>query len=99
MKISKLRNLGVEAEKDFESAGIKTAEELMKLEPKEAFLKILKGRAKRAKKVSCCNALYLYAIYGAIYDMDWRMIPETKKEGFKHFTKSLREKGKKKDEN
>ena len=36
------------------------------------------------------NACYLYALWGAIHDCDWRLVPDDKKEEFKKLTASLR---------
>ena len=93
-KIIEMKNLGTEAEKDFLAAGISKASQVTKMGAKKAFLKLLDGREKRGKPVDCCNALYLYAIYGAIYDIDWRDIPKSKKKEFKEYTKKLRKEGK-----
>ena len=38
----------------------------------------------------CCNALYLYSIYGSIHNLGWQNIPEKKKIEFKKFSKNLR---------
>ncbi|NKB21653.1 MAG: hypothetical protein GKS01_14265 [Alphaproteobacteria bacterium] len=93
-KISEMRNLGPTSEEDFKAAGIHDAAKIVKLGPKKAFNRMLEGRMKRGKSVKCCNALYLYAIYGAIHDVDWRQIPAKKQDEFKAYTKALRDSGK-----
>ena len=93
-RISEMRNLGQAVEKDLNAAGIFSADQVMKLGVEKTFLKMLKGRMKLRRSAKCCNALYLYAIYGAIYDLDWREIPDFKKKGFKKFTEKLRASGK-----
>ena len=90
-KISEMRNLGPACETDLNAVGIHTAADLIELGPEEAFVKMLIGRKKLGRSAKCCNAAYLYAIYGAIYDIDWRDLPENKKEEFKKFTAELRE--------
>lgn len=55
---------------------------------------MLMGRVKEGRNTRCCNALYLYALYGAIHDIDWRQIPNARKEEFKRFAAELRESGK-----
>ena len=85
-----MRNLGPTVEKDLNAAGVFFASEVKKMGAKEAFLKMLKGRLKLGRSAKCCNALYLYSLYGAIHDLDWRNIPEVKKKEFKEYTQKLR---------
>lgn len=94
VKISEMKNLGPTVEKDFAAAGIFKASQVKKLGDKKAFMKMLDGRIKLSRSAKCCNALYLYSIYGAIHDCDWREIPEAKKKEFKAFTEKLRKSGK-----
>lgn len=89
-----MRNLGPTVEKDLRAAGVCTADEVILLGVKKTFLKMLDGRLKLGRSSKCCNALYLYSIYGAIYDMDWRAIPKLKKIEFKKHTDRLRKSGK-----
>ena len=91
--ISEMRNLGPACEKDFEAIGITKASQLIELGPKDAFVKMLIGRVKSGRSAKCCNAAYLYAIYGAIHDIDWRALPEEKKSEFKAFAAELRASG------
>ena len=88
-----MRNLGPACERDLNAAGIYTAEALICMGEEAAFLKMLEGRRKTGKAAKCCNAAYLYALYGAIYDIDWREVPESKKTQFKTFTAELRDSG------
>ena len=93
-QISEMRNLGPACERDLNAAGVFTATELKSLGPEGAFVRMLAARSlsgRGAKK--CCNAAYLYALYGAIHDIDWRELPEEKKAYFKRFTADLRESG------
>lgn len=92
-RISEMRNLGPACEQDLNAVGIFTAKELSRLDPKDAFVQMLDGRAKLGRSAKCCNASYLYAIYGAVHDFDWRDIPEKVKADFKKFTAKLRESG------
>ncbi len=89
-KISEMRNLGPTSEEDFNAVDIHYAYQIKKLGHLKAFEKMMFGRAIMGKSTSCVNALYLYAVYGAIHDIDWRNIPEKKKEEFKKHTKKLR---------
>lgn len=92
-KISEMRNLGPACQQDFNAVGIFTAEDLKQLGPTEAFLRMLVGRVEQGRSAKCCNAAYLYAIYGALKDIDWRELPEKKKAKFKAFTAELRASG------
>lgn len=94
LKISEMRNLGPAVEKDLQAVGIFYAEEVIKLGPEKTFLKMLDGRKKLGRSAKCCNALYLYSIYGAIHNIDWRSIPEKKKKEYKALTEKLRATGK-----
>tara|TARA_Y100000758_G_scaffold106763_1_gene74616 strand:+ start:229 stop:474 length:246 start_codon:yes stop_codon:yes gene_type:complete len=58
-----------------------------------AFVKMLYARKKQGRSAKACNAGYLYALYGAIHDVDWRDVPEEEKARFKAFTAELRESG------
>lgn len=92
-KISELRNLGSACEVDLNGVGIHTANDLKQLGAEAAFIKLLEGRRKRGANIKCCNAVYLYALYGAIHDIDWRALPDEKKERFKALTAEMRASG------
>ena len=51
------------------------------------------ARISDGRSAKCCNAAYLYALYGAIHDLDWRDLPEAKKAEFKALAAELRESG------
>ena len=85
-----MRNLGPSCERDFNAVGITRASQIVELGTEAAFLKMLIGKRKGGRAIQSCNAAYLYAIYGAIHDLDWRDIPETKKNEFKEMTAQLR---------
>ena len=91
--ISEMKNLGPACEKDLNAVGIATAYDLTVLGPEEAFRRMLAGRMRSGRSAKCCNAAYLYAIYGAIHDIDWRQIPEHKKLEFKRIAAKMRNSG------
>ncbi len=91
--VSEMMNLGPKCEEDFNTAGIFYAEQIIKMGARKSFLKMLDGRLALNKSAKCVNAIYLYAIYGAIHEIDWQDTPEDKKKEFKAFTKELRESG------
>jgi len=92
-RISEMRNLGPACELDLNAVGITTAAQVKALGAEETFVRMLLGRAEQGRSAKCCNAAYLYAIYGAIHDIDWRQIPESKKIRFKKLSAELRESG------
>lgn len=89
-----MRNLGSAVEKDLLAAGVSSADQVLRLGVKKTFLKMLEGRKKIGRSAKCCNALYLYSIFGAIHDLDWRDVPNSKKIEFKIYTEKLRKSGK-----
>lgn len=92
-KISEMRNLGPACETDLNAVGITTAQQVIDLGAKDTFVQMLIGRIREGRSAKCCNAVYLYAIYGAIHDLDWRKVPEAVKDDFKSFTAEVRASG------
>lgn len=88
-----MQNLGAACEADFNAVGIVTAQQVIDLGAEDSFVQMLLGRKAVGRSAKCCNALYLYAIYGAIHDVDWRSLAEEKIEHFKAFAQQLRESG------
>lgn len=86
-RMKTLRNIGPACAEQLVTVGITTPEKLRALGAEDAFLKNIR----KYTNMNCVNANYLYALYGAIHDLDWRDIPRNKKEEFKQFTKSVRE--------
>mgnify|MGYP000725312680 CR=1 FL=1 len=89
-KITELRNLGPACERDLHAVQVYTAEDIKRLGVEATFVRMMEGRIARGTGGSCFNASYLYALYGAIHDCDWRDVPETKKAEFKKLTARLR---------
>ncbi len=92
-QVSEMRNLGPACQRDLNAVDIHTAGQLIALGAEEAFIRLLIGRKKNGQSTKCCNAAYLYAIYGAIHDIDWRDIPDKKRNEFKALTAEMRESG------
>jgi len=92
-RISEMRNLGPACERDLKAVDIVTAHDLIAIGPEAAFRLMLLGRMRLGRSVKCCNAAYLYALYGAIHDLDWRAIPEQKKIEFKKLAAEMRKSG------
>ena len=89
-RISELRNLGPACERDLHAVGIYTAEDIRKLGVEGTFVRLMEGRLAGGQSSFGFNANYLYALYGAIHDCDWREIPEEKRTEFKKLTERLR---------
>ncbi len=89
--IIKLRNLGPACERDLNAVGIFTLGDIKKHGVEKTFELMLRGRIARCEGGSCFNAAYLYALYGAVHDMDWRELPIATKTRFKKLTAQLRE--------
>lgn len=87
--IIQLRNLGPVCEADFKAVEIETLGDLLDLGVEKAFELLMLGRIARGED-ACFNAAYLYAIYGAVHDRDWRDLPESKKDRFKRLTAKMR---------
>lgn len=92
-KVSEMRNLGPACERDLAAAGIHSAEQVIELGVEETFIRMLLARMEKGESAKCCNAVYLYALHGAIHDIDWREVPETKKAEYKRLTAEMRESG------
>jgi hypothetical protein len=91
--ILELRNLGPACAADLNAVGIFTAADLVEAGVEGAFLRLLQGRVARGLSTHGCNAAYLYALYGAIHDCDWREVPEAEKAKFKAWTAAIRASG------
>ncbi len=89
--ISEMRNLGPRCEQDLRAAGIVTAEDVKRLGAEETFFRMMVARVRSGQSTRGCTATYLYAIYGAIHDLDWRAIPEDRKTDFKALAAQIRE--------
>lgn len=89
-RIRELRNLGPACERDLNAVGIYTLADILDRGVEATFLQLMQGKPKRKKGGKIFHATYLCALYGAVHDLDWRDIPESKKEYFKRLTAQLR---------
>jgi hypothetical protein len=83
-KISDLKNLGPVSETAFKKAGIKSAQQFIKLGWQKTMVKLVKSNPKNR------HSLYAYALIGALSNTDWNRIPENEKEAAKKFVASLK---------
>lgn len=89
-KISDFKNLGAETEKAFAKAGIKTAQQFIKLGWKKTMVQLCKTNPKNN------HSLFAYAIIGALKNQMWNQISEDDKLEAREFMKALRDKAPKK---
>ncbi len=75
-ELSKLPNIGKVLEKQLNEVGINTADELIDIGSKEAWLKI-----KEVDESACINRMM--ALEGAIQNIRWHNLSETDKKKFK----------------
>jgi len=78
-----MRNIGKEMEKKLHSVDIRSAEELMRIGSKEAFLRL------KMRYPSVC-LVYLYTLQGAIDDVEYNQLPEDVKRDLKGFSDELK---------
>ena len=73
--LTSMRNIGKELERKLKLTGIDSAEDLIAVGSKEAYFKL------KLRFPEVCS-VHLYALQGAIENIDFNMLPEeTKKEG------------------
>jgi len=82
-KLTSLRNIGEKMEKRLNAVGVFSVQELAELGSKEAFARI------KTHDPSVC-VVYLYALEGAISDMEYNQLPEAVEEDLKRFCERLR---------
>lgn len=85
-KISDLKNLGPSAEKEFSKAGIKTADQFIKMGWKKALTQLVQSNKKNR------HTVFTYALIGALKNQDWNRLSESDKLEAKKFTASLKNK-------
>lgn len=82
-ELASLKNIGKEIERKLKSVDILTAEELRKVGSKEAFFRL------KSRYPNVC-LVYLYALDGAISDIDYNKLPTEVKKSLKDFGDSLK---------
>ncbi|MNK12057.1 hypothetical protein D3C87_301130 [compost metagenome] len=89
-KITDFKNLGAVAEAQFHKAGIKTAQQFIKLGWKKTILKLIKVNPKNR------HTMYAYTLIGALTNKEWNLISEQEKQEAREYMKSLAPKKEKK---
>lgn len=83
-KVSDLKNLGPTSEKEFLKAGIKTANQFVKLGWKKSLEKLVKSNPKNR------HSIFAYALIGALQNKEWNRISDEDKLEAKEFVASLK---------
>ncbi|MDE5670662.1 MAG: TfoX/Sxy family protein [Eubacterium sp.] len=81
--LTSMRNIGKELERKLKLTGIETAEELTALGSKEAYFKL------KLRFPEVCS-VHLYALQGAIDNIDFNALPEETKKNLKAFSDELK---------
>ena len=81
--LTSMRNIGKELERKLKLAGIESAEELMTIGSKEAYFEL------KLRFPEVC-AVHLYALQGAIDNIDFNMLSEETKKDLKAFADELK---------
>lgn len=82
-ELTSMRNIGKELSRKLTAVGIGSSEELAAAGAEEAFL-----RLKLAYPNVCL--VHLYALEGALRDIDWNGLSKERKESLKQFSDSLK---------
>jgi DNA transformation protein len=82
-ELTSMRNIGKEISKKLNTIGICSAEELMQIGSKEAFLSL------KTRYPNVC-LVHLYTLQGAIDDIDYNKLPEETKLDLKKFSDQLK---------
>ncbi len=81
--LASMRNLGKEMSRKLAAAGIGSPEQLAELGAEQAYFQL------KLRYPEVC-LVHLYALEGAIADVDYNRLPETRKRELKAFSDSLR---------
>ena len=85
--VGEMRGVGPVVAEKLYNVGIDSLEKLKELGVEEAYVMMFE----RDQFCGVPHAAYLYSLYGAIHDCDWRKVPEDKKAEFKAFTKGMKD--------
>ena len=82
-ELTSMVNIGKEMEKKLISVGIESSEKLIEVGAKDAFLRL------KQKYPNVC-LVHLYALEGAIHNIEYNSLPEDKKRELKEFSDFLK---------
>ena len=84
--LTSMRNIGAEMARKLAAAGIRSPEELAEAGAKEAFFRL------KTRYPGVC-LVHLYALEGAVRDVDFNALPPETKADLKEFSDALKGKG------
>ncbi len=82
--ITDLKNLGPSSAKEFQKAGIKSADQFIQMGWQKAFQKLVKSNPKNR------HAIFAYALIGALKNIEWNRISEQDKLEARNLSQSLK---------
>ncbi len=81
--LTSMRNIGAEMSRKLNAVGINSAEQLIRLGAKEAFFKL------KVIFPQVC-LVHLYTLEGAIQNIEYNLLPDSRKKELKEFSDSLK---------
>jgi hypothetical protein len=90
-RIGELRNLGPVCQRDLERVGIRSLGDIRANGVEAVFLKVWLDRRRSKPPRPAPSINLLFALHGAIYDEDWRSLPDCVKQKFQKFVQQLRD--------
>ena len=81
--LTSMRNIGAEMSRKLNAVGINSAEQLIRLGVKEAFFKL------KVIFPQVC-LVHLYTLEGAIQNIEYNLLPDSRKKELKEFSDSLK---------
>lgn len=82
--ITDLKNLGPSSEKEFHRAGIKSAQQLLKMGWVKAYIQLVRHNPRN------CHSMFAYAIIGAVQNIEWNRISIEEKHQAQKLSAELR---------
>ncbi len=87
--VAELRNLGPACQADLAAVGITTLGGIKSLGVEQTFELVFGYRASQGG-IKGISPIYLYALFGAVHDIDWRHIPDASKSELRAFFVQLK---------
>ncbi len=87
--VASLRNLGPVCQRDLIAVGVFTLGDIKSLGVEQTFELVMVYRVSQGQG-NRVSVNYLYALWGAVHNIDWRDVPEVEKVRLKNFIAELR---------
>ncbi len=91
-EIRSLKNLGPRCEEDLNAVGIFNREDLERVGVEQAYRMIFLKRLASGQSIRTMNAMYLYAMHGAIHGISCLALEQSTKDRYRRFAAELRAK-------